>query len=88
MRANKKYDAHFYEEKMDLLNTIKVPLNMHYLTNRLPEPNYEPLDKTENKTEYPKTNEKRGFRSESKHHSKERSIERSLEPREDRDNTQ
>ena len=26
-----------------LLNTIKVPKNIHYLTDRLPKPNYNPL---------------------------------------------
>ncbi|EAR83720.2 plant dual-specificity MAP kinase kinase family domain protein (macronuclear) [Tetrahymena thermophila SB210] len=27
----------------NLLNTIKIPKNLHYLTDRLPKPNYEPL---------------------------------------------
>jgi len=26
-----------------LLNTIRIPKNMHYLTDRLPKPNYQPL---------------------------------------------
>lgn len=28
---------------VNLLNTIKIPKNLHYLTDRLPKPNYEPL---------------------------------------------
>lgn len=28
---------------INLLNTIKIPKNLHYLTDRLPKPNYEPL---------------------------------------------
>lgn len=32
------------EEKRDyLLNTIRIPRNLHYLTDRLPKPNYVPL---------------------------------------------
>lgn len=27
----------------NLLNTIKIPKNLHYLTDKLPKPNYEPL---------------------------------------------
>jgi hypothetical protein len=30
-------------EEGELLRTIKVPMNMHYLTDRLPRPNYKPL---------------------------------------------
>ena len=30
-----------------LLNTIRIPKNIHYLTDRLPKPNYQPL-KTRN----------------------------------------
>lgn len=29
--------------QINLLNTIKIPKNLHYLTDRLPKPNYEPL---------------------------------------------
>lgn len=31
------------DSTIQLLNTIKVPVNLHYLTDRLPEPNYNPL---------------------------------------------
>ena len=31
------------EDGNELLNTIKVPLNLHYLTDRLPRANYNPL---------------------------------------------
>lgn len=31
------------EKENILLNTIKVPKNIHYLTDRLPKPNYSPL---------------------------------------------
>ena len=27
----------------DLLNTIRVPQNLHYLTDKLPKANYEPI---------------------------------------------
>ena len=30
-------------QRNSLLNTIKIPKNLHYLTDRLPKPNYEPL---------------------------------------------
>lgn len=26
-----------------LLNTIRIPKNLHYITDRLPKPNYQPL---------------------------------------------
>lgn len=28
---------------INLLNTIKIPKNLHYLTDKLPKPNYQPL---------------------------------------------
>lgn len=31
----------FYNSQTDLLNTIRVPKNLLYLTDRLPKPNYE-----------------------------------------------
>lgn len=31
------------DSSVELLNTIKIPVNLHYLTDRLPEPNYNPL---------------------------------------------
>ena len=40
-----KFAQHFPEEykeaQADLLNTIRVPMNLHYLTERLPKPDYE-----------------------------------------------
>jgi len=41
-------DTHFTEVidetvNNSLLNTIKIPRNLHYLTDRLPKPNYIPL---------------------------------------------
>lgn len=46
MRISEKYDDELYntESHGHLLNTIKVPLNLHYLTDQLPGPNYDPLD--------------------------------------------
>ena len=38
------------EEEPTLLNTIKVPLNLHYLTDQLPRPNYQPLETEEAST--------------------------------------
>ena len=36
-----------------LLNTIKVPQNMHYLTDKLPIPNYDPIKtRISNKMDY------------------------------------
>lgn len=45
MRISEKYDDELYntESQPQLLNTIKVPLNLHYLTDQLPGPNYDPL---------------------------------------------
>ena len=41
---------------MTLLNTIRVPRNIHYLTDRLPKPNYAPLKtKKIDKNEFIKT---------------------------------
>jgi hypothetical protein len=34
----------FYESNLELLNTIKLPVNLHYLTDQLPGPNYLPLE--------------------------------------------
>jgi hypothetical protein len=34
----------FYESNLELLNTIKLPVNLHYLTDQLPGPNYMPLE--------------------------------------------
>jgi hypothetical protein len=31
----------FYNSQTDLLNTIRVPKNLLYLTDRLPKPNYD-----------------------------------------------
>lgn len=31
------------DASIKLLNTIKIPVNLHYLTDRLPEPNYNQL---------------------------------------------
>lgn len=31
------------EKQINLLNTIRIPRNLHYLTDRLPKPNYAPL---------------------------------------------
>ncbi len=42
------WDNKIFELKVDegvpfLLNTIRIPKNLHYLTERLPKPNYTPL---------------------------------------------
>jgi hypothetical protein len=37
----------FYDSQTDLLNTIRVPKNLLYLTDRLPKPNYEKKRKEE-----------------------------------------
>ena len=43
-RIDDKYLIEVDETGMlEMLNTIKIPKNLHYLTERLPNPNYEPL---------------------------------------------
>lgn len=45
MRMSGKFNDELYSSSsQQLLNTIKVPLNLHYLTDKLPSPNYDPLD--------------------------------------------
>jgi hypothetical protein len=52
-RANGQQEDPFYESKAELLNTIKFPVNLHYLTDQLPGPNYDPLDSDANyKTDF------------------------------------
>jgi hypothetical protein len=42
-RIDKLFPAEdqFYDSQTDLLNTIRVPKNLLYLTDRLPKPNYD-----------------------------------------------
>lgn len=42
-RMDDKFLNEVDEESIDLLNTIKIPKNIHFLTGRLPKPNYSPL---------------------------------------------
>lgn len=43
MTDKTKQEDMLIDESMQLLNTIKIPVNLHYLTDRLPEANYNPL---------------------------------------------
>lgn len=52
-RNKQDYEDPFYESNAELLNTIKFPMNIHYLTDRLPGPNYDPLETDANyRTEF------------------------------------
>jgi hypothetical protein len=53
IKRNQEYEDPFYESNAELLNTIKFPMNIHYLTDRLPGPNYQPLETDANyKTDF------------------------------------
>jgi len=40
-------EEQFYDSQTSLLNTIRVPKNLLYLTDRLPKPNYNSASKKE-----------------------------------------
>eukprot|EP00825_Cyclidium_porcatum_P029058 TRINITY_DN3113_c0_g1_i4.p1 TRINITY_DN3113_c0_g1~~TRINITY_DN3113_c0_g1_i4.p1 ORF type:complete len:631 (+),score=127.44 TRINITY_DN3113_c0_g1_i4:119-2011(+) len=42
-RLNESLLVEVDEQQSFLLNTIRIPKNLHYLTDRLPKPNYQPL---------------------------------------------
>ena len=47
------------DSKMELLNTIKIPMNLHYLTDQLPMPNYDPLETSlSNQTDFVRSGSK------------------------------
>ena len=43
-KLNSDLEDPFYNSNLELLGTIKLPNNIHYLTDQLPRPNYEPLE--------------------------------------------
>ncbi len=42
-RIDEKYCVEVEDMQNLLLNTIRIPKNIHYLTDSLPKPNYQPL---------------------------------------------
>lgn len=90
MRIAEKFNEDLYSSNSQgqLLNTIKVPLNLHYLTDQLPSPNYDPLDQNRMSvnTEYQGLNLSKKRESvdnkenTEKFQKKESSREQSLEP--------
>lgn len=52
-KLNSELEDPFYNSNLELLGTIKLPNNIHYLTDQLPRPNYEPLEHDANyKTDF------------------------------------
>ena len=52
-QLNSELEDPFSSSNLELLGTIKLPNNIHYLTDQLPKPNYEPLESDANyKTDF------------------------------------